>query len=241
MKQQILTLVKNEPLNHSTHRLILRGDLPEIIPGQFVNLLIPGLSLRRPFSVCGIGEDSVTICVKSVGRGSEYLSRAVVGEKFDTLTALGRGFNLDMAGVNPLLIGGGSGAPALYPLCKALRARNLPVTVALGAAAADDLLYEREYKALGVKVITYTLDGSAGETGSPILALTGEYTAVYSCGALGLLEALDRATKLPLEFSMEARMGCGFGACMGCTVNTVSGPKRVCVDGPVFSGGELIW
>ena len=242
MKRGIFTLIENEELAPGMHRLSFSGDGSGIEPGQFAEVSVPGFFLRRPFSVAGFGEERLTLAVRVRGEGTAALDSLEPGSRLDILTCLGRGFDLDMAGERPLLIGGGSGVPALWPLCRSLAARGASVTAALGFGSAAESFYIDDFAALGAAVAVYTADGSMGKRGLVTEAL-GDfgYTSVYACGALEMLRAIDRAAAAPAQFSLEARMGCGFGACMGCTVETVAGAKRVCRDGPVFSGGELIW
>ena len=242
MKKGIFTLIKNEELIPGMHRLTLVGDASGIVPGQFAEVAVPGYFLRRPFSAAGFTEDTLTLAVRVRGEGTAALCAAEPGARLDVLTCLGNGFDLSLAGERPLLIGGGSGVPALYPLCRELVARGARVTAALGFNTAAESFYLYEFASLGAETVLYTADGSLGRRGLAVAALADfEYSSVYACGAVPMLQIIDREAGAPAQFSLEARMGCGFGACMGCTVETVNGPRRVCKDGPVFGRGELIW
>ena len=242
MKKGVFTLIENAELVPGMHRLTFSGDGTGIAPGQFAEVQIPGYFLRRPFSVAGFDEGSLTLAVRVRGEGTAALDALETGARLDILTCLGNGFDLSLAGERPLLIGGGSGAPALWPLCRELMARGAEVTAALGFNTAAESFYLEDFAALGARVEAYTPDGSLGRRGLVTAALEDfEYTSVYACGAVPMLQIIDRDCRTPAQFSLEARMGCGFGACMGCTVETVNGPRRVCKDGPVFGRGELIW
>ena len=244
MNKGIFTVISNEQLIPGVHRLRLRGDTSGVTaPGQFADVLIPGCFLRRPFSVCGAEDGVLPLCVRNSGRGTALLTASAPGTELDILTGLGNGFDLADAGERPLLLGGGTGFPPLHPLCAALLALGAHPMAVLGCPSAGSAPYLDEFRALGVEPLVYTLDGSLGETGLPTQALHSlDYTSVYACGPLPMLSAIDRESESPhVQLSLEARMGCGFGACMGCTVQTISGPRRVCKDGPVFRKGEIIW
>ncbi len=243
MKKGTFTLIKNEALVSDLHRLTFSGDASAVTrPGMFAEVEIPGYFLRRPFSVADASANSLTLAVRIRGEGTAALTGAEIGARFDILTGLGNGFDLECAGLRPLLIGGGSGVPALYMACRELIARGARPTAALGFNSAGESFYVDDFAALGASVALYTADGSLGRRGVVTDALNDyDYTHVYACGAVPMLQIIDREAKTPAQFSLEARMGCGFGACMGCTVETVSGPKRVCKDGPVFRKGELVW
>ena len=242
MKKGEFTLVRNEELVPGMHRLAFSGDAAGIAPGQFAEVSVPGCFLRRPFSVAGFDEGRLTLAVRVRGEGTAGLCAMEPGAKLDVLTCLGNGFDLSTAGARPLLIGGGSGVPALWPLCRALIGAGAEVTAALGFNSAGESFYVNDFVALGAATAVYTADGSMGRRGPVTDALTDfGYSSVYACGAVPMLQIIDREAKAPAQFSLEARMGCGFGACMGCTVETVDGPRRVCKDGPVFRRGELIW
>ncbi len=243
MKQSQFEVISNEALSPMLNRLRLRGDTSAIErPGQFVNVELDGLFLRRPFSVCDRQGDVLTVLVKRVGRGTELICALKPGEALDLLTGLGNGFDLSVSGDRPLLIGGGSGIPPMYMGCKKLIAEGKHPIAALGFNSSRELFYVDELEALGAEVIVLTADGSAGIRGLATDAIDmTEHSFVYACGPLPMLMAIEQRAKTDAQFSLEARMGCGFGACMGCTIETTSGPKRVCKDGPVFRKGEIVW
>ena len=242
MLQASFTLIENNQLTPSVHELKLKGDCSAVTArGQFVQVSVPGSFLRRPFSVCDVDGDVLTLCVRVSGEGTETLCALPVGTKLDLLTGLGNGFDLSDVSPMPLLIGGGSGVGALYALAKALQRKGRLVHAALCFRTAEDVYYVNQFKALGADVTVYTEDGSLGERGDALWALTLPHWDVFACGPLGMLQAIDDAADAPLQMSLEARMGCGFGACMGCTVETEHGPMRVCKDGPVFRGQEILW
>ncbi|MBQ1503808.1 MAG: dihydroorotate dehydrogenase electron transfer subunit [Oscillospiraceae bacterium] len=237
-------MLENIPIADKVYKLTLSGDTGAITaPGQFVNLLIPSLYLRRPISVCDWDEDSLTLIYKVVGEGTRVLSEMAAGMKLDILTGLGNGFS-PLPGVSPLLVGGGVGAPPMYALAKKLRESGLDVTVLLGFGKKTDVFYLEEFASLGVRVLCATMDGSVGTKGTVIDAIRAEspaFDSLYACGPIPMLRALYDFTSCPALFSFEERMGCGFGACMGCTCHTVSGSKRICKDGPVLAREEIVW
>ena len=242
MKQTTYTIASNAPLAPGVYRMRLLGDTAAIAaPGQFVNLRLPGLYLRRPISVCDVEGDALTLIYKVVGRGTDRLSRMAPGETLDALTGLGNGYDLSPAGDRPALIGGGVGVPPLYLLAKKLIERGIRPAVRLGFNTASEVFYEDEFRALGCDVGVSTLDGSRGAKGFVTAILPGDATHVFACGPLPMLRAVYDAAPCDGQFSFEARMGCGFGACMGCTLPTANGYKRVCKDGPVFRKGEIVW
>ena len=242
MKQSGFTIIQNTPLTPSVHELKLRGDCSEITaPGQFVQVSVPGKFLRRPFSVCDCEGDMLTLCIQKAGAGTETLCALQPGEQLDLLTGLGNGFDTRHVTPMPLLIGGGSGVGALYGLAKELCERGKIVTVAMGFRTAEDVYYVNQYQDLGADVYVYTEDGSRGGAGIATDAVGLPHSQLFACGPLGMLEALDAMEELDAQFSLEARMGCGFGACMGCTIDTLQGAKRVCADGPVFPGKAVLW
>ena len=242
MKQVIYTILENTPLTASVYRMALRGDTaPITAPGQFVNLQLNGLYLRRPISVCDVEGDRLTLIYKVVGKGTEQLARMAPGTALDALSGLGNGYDLSCAGERPVLIGGGVGVPPLYLLARRLLDQGKPVVVCLGFNAADEVFYEEEFRALGADVTVTTADGSYGSKGFVTDALPIEYSYFYTCGPEPMLKAVYRATKTDGQFSFEERMGCGFGACMGCSCKTVTGCKRICRDGPVLEKGEILW
>ena len=242
MKKGIFTLVNSEELLPGYRRLTLAGDTGPLRPGQFAEVSVPGYFLRRPFSVADNGEGWLSIAVREAGAGTAALNALAPGAELDVLCGLGNGFDLSSAGSCALLVGGGSGIPALYTACRELIASGVEVRAALGFNTAAQAIYTEEFTALGAHVETYTADGSLGKRGFVTDALAeGGYTLVLACGPVPMLRRVDELALSPAQFSLEARMGCGFGACMGCTVETVRGARRVCKDGPVFRSGELVW
>ena len=242
MKQTNYTIESNAPLTANVHRMALRGDTSMITaPGQFVNLQIDGLYLRRPISVCDAEADRLTLIYKVVGRGTDQLSRMAPGETLDALSGLGNGYDLTAAGERPVLLGGGVGVPPMYLLAKRLIAEGRAVTVCLGFNTADEVFYEDAFRALGCEVRVSTVDGSHGAKGFVTAILPEAPTHYFACGPEPMLKAVFRALDCPGQLSFEARMGCGFGACMGCTCETLTGYKRICRDGPVMRKEELLW
>ncbi len=242
MKQAYLTIEKNEKLTRDVLRMTLTGDVSGVTaPGQFVNIAIDGFYLRRPISVCDKEGGKITLIYKVVGDGTRALSEAKEGTVLDTLTGLGNGYSTEKAGSSPLLIGGGVGIPPLFWLCKELIKNGVTPSVILGFNTADEIFLEDEFRALGVPVTVTTADGSRGVRGFVTDAIGGDHSYFYACGPLPMLRAVAEATSFPGEMSFEERMGCGFGACMGCSVLTKSGPVRVCRDGPVISKEDVIW
>ena len=242
MKQTIFTITKNTALTDNVYLMTLHGDTEEIRCGQFVNIQLDGLFLRRPISVCDVEGDVLTIIYKVVGRGTEKMSEMSVGEKLDVLTGLGNGYNIAKAGENPLLLGGGVGVPPLYLLCKELIAKGKKPTVILGFNTKSEIFYENEFKALGADVIVCTADGSYGVKGFVTDAMAGlEYSYFFTCGPEPMLKAVYKASQTSGQLSFEERMGCGFGACMGCSCKTLTGYKRICKEGPVMRKEEIIW
>lgn len=243
MKKGVFTLAGAEFAAPGLRLLRLRGDTEGAAgPGKFVEASLPGFFLRRPFSVCGVEGDVLTLAVKLAGRGTAALHELPAGAQLEVLTGLGRGFDLARSGGAPLLLGGGSGvAPMLY-LARELAALGTRPAAALGFGTAAECCFEREFRELCSDLRVFTQDGSRGERGLVTQALErGAYSFVYACGPLPMLRAVDEKSAAPGQFSLEARMGCGFGACMGCTVETKNGPRRVCRDGPVFGLGEVRW
>ena len=240
MKQTILTIQGNDCIAKNVYRMQLAGDTEGILPGQFVNIRVQGQFLRRPISVCNIADGILTIIYKVVGIGTEAMSHLPVGTQLDVLTVLGNGYDLSKAGDEPLLVGGGVGVPPMYMLARQLREAGKKVRVILGFNTKDEVFYEEEFRALGCDVTVTTVDGSHGVKGFVTNALDGKQSYYYTCGPLPMIKALLQAAGTNGEVSMEERMGCGFGACMGCTIQTTQGPKRVCKEGPVFPAEELI-
>ena len=243
MKQGIFEIVENTALTESVFKMVLFGDVSDITaPGQFVNIQLDGLFLRRPISVCDLGENTLTIIYKAVGKGTEQMSRMSKGEKLDVLTGLGNGYDLTVAGDRPVLLGGGVGVPPMYLLAKQLLAQGKKVTVILGFNTESELFYEKEFAALGADVIVTTVDGSKGIKGFVTDALkTLDYTYFYTCGPEPMLKAVYKASATSGQMSFEKRMGCGFGACMGCSCKTLTGYKRICKEGPVMRKEEILW
>ena len=240
MKQLTFEIKSNEQIAKNVYRMQLGGDTTGILPGQFVNIRVQGQFLRRPISVCNIADGILIIIYKVVGVGTEVMSHLPVGTQLDVLTVLGNGYDLSKAGNAPLLVGGGVGVPPMYMLARQLREAGKAVRVILGFNTKDEVFYEEEFRALGCDVTVTTVDGSHGVKGFVTNALDGKQSYYYTCGPLPMIKALLQAAGTNGEVSMEERMGCGFGACMGCTIQTTQGPKRVCKEGPVFPASELI-
>lgn len=243
MKQVFLTIKENIALTDSVYKMVLSGDTSGVTNcGQFVNIKLDGLFLRRPISVCDCEDGQLTLVYKVVGRGTEQMSRMNAGEILDVLVGLGNGYDTTVSGDAPLLIGGGVGVPPMYMLCKKLIAEGKNPTVILGFNRADEIFYENEFKALGARVIVSTVDGSYGIRGFVTDAFANvEYSYFYTCGPEPMLKAVYRASNTSGQFSFEERMGCGFGACMGCSCKTVTGYKRICKEGPVLGKEEILW
>ena len=243
MKQSIFEIKENRALTDSVYLMRLLGDTSDITaPGQFVNVKLDGFFLRRPISVCDSENGILTLIYKVVGHGTEYMSRLSVGDKLDILTGLGNGYDLSSAGDAPLLVGGGVGVPPLYKLARELTKMGKSVTVILGFNTKNEVFYKDEFEALGAKVIVATVDGSEGVRGFVTDAMKGlDYSYFYSCGPEPMLKALYKASQTDGEMSFEERMGCGFGACMGCSCKTVTGNKRICKEGPVLKKEDIIW
>lgn len=243
MKRGMFTVSANQQLAPATFRMTLTGDTSAITaPGQFVNIALTSKFLRRPISVCDWGEGSLTIIYKVVGQGTEQMSRMVPGETLDLLTGLGNGYDLDKSGDKPLLIGGGAGVPPLYALAKHLLAQGKHPQVILGFNQGQECFLVQEFQDLGVPVTVATADGSRGVKGFVTDAMPADgYTYLYTCGPEAMLRAIDGKAATSGQFSFEERMGCGFGACMGCTCKTKYGYKRICREGPVLEREEIIW
>ena len=243
MKQSFFKIIENTQLTATVYKMKLSGDVSEITsPGQFVNIKIDGLYLRRPISVCDSENGVLTLIYKVVGKGTEKMAEMEAGTELDILTGLGNGYNTELSGDKPLLVGGGVGVPPLYMLAKKLIAEGKKVTVILGFNTKDEIFCEEDFKELGADVIVATADGSYGVKGFVTDALNGvEYTYFYTCGPEPMLKALYKATATSGQFSFEERMGCGFGACMGCSCKTITGYKRICKDGPVLEKEEILW
>lgn len=242
MKQSIFEISSNEKLTGNVYKMVLLGDTSDITEcGQFINIKIDGLYLRRPVSVCDCDGKSVTVIYKVVGKGTEKMSEMSVGEKLDILTGLGNGYDLSLSGDKPLLLGGGVGVPPLYMLAKRLINQGKEVSVVLGFNTESEVFYEKEFKKLGCHITVTTVDGSYGIKGFVTDAYPGKYTYFYACGPEPMLKSVYKTTVTEGQMSFEERMGCGFGACMGCSCKTITGYKRICKDGPVMKKEEILW
>ena len=242
MKEVIFTIRENVALTDSVYKMVMEGDTSAIgASGQFVNIKLDGQYLRRPISICDYDDGILTIIYKVVGTGTEQMSAMKASDKLNILVGLGNGYDTSLSGDDPVLVGGGVGVPPLYKLCKALKAEGKRVSVILGFNTASEIFYKEEFEKIADKVIITTVDGSCGVKGFVTNALDESYTYVYSCGPFPMLKALAAATECSGQYSLEERMGCGFGACMGCSCKTMLGNKRVCKDGPVFVKEEIIW
>jgi dihydroorotate dehydrogenase electron transfer subunit len=243
MYQGWYEIISNKALTDTVYRMELAGDTSAITkPGQFVNIKLEGQFLRRPISICDWDENSITLIYKVVGVGTRQMSRMEPGKKLDLLVGLGNGFDMSKSGDKPLLIGGGVGVPPMYGLCKRLIAVGKPVTMIMGFNTAAEILYADEFRALGADVIIATADGSVGVKGFVTNAMDGvDYSYFYTCGPEPMLKAIDKVATTSGQLSFEERMGCGFGACMGCSCKTKYGNKRICKDGPVLEREEIIW
>ena len=244
MKEVNLQIVSQTRLARDVYRMVLSGDTTAVTAaGQFINIKLDGLYLRRPISVCDWEPEELTIIYKVVGKGTAQMAALPDGTVLSVLTGLGNGYDLSKSGDKPLLIGGGVGVPPLYLAAKLLRREGKTVTVVLGFNTADDVFYADEFRALGVRTLVTTVDGSFGARGfvTDALSEAGDYSYVYTCGPEPMLKAVYNAMETDGQFSFEERMGCGFGACMGCTCKTKYGSKRICTDGPVLEKEEIVW
>ena len=243
MKQAFFTVEENKNIAEKVYKMILSGDTSAVTnSGQFINIKLDGFYLRRPISVCDYDEKTVTIIYKVVGAGTEKMSRIQKGEKLDILTGLGNGYDLEKSGNTPLLIGGGVGVPPMYNLCKRLIAQNKKVSVILGFNSHADVFYEEEFRNLGAEVYVTTADGSYGQKGFVTDAMKSlSYSYFYACGPEMMLKNVQKTANTSGQMSFEDRMGCGFGACMGCSCKTLAGNKRICKDGPVMETEEILW
>lgn len=241
MKQSLFEILENIPLTSTVYKMVLKGDTSDITAsGQFVNIKLDGLFLRRPISVCDVVDDKLIIIYKVVGKGTKQMSLMKEGT-LDILTGLGNGYDLSKAGDNPMLLGGGVGVPPMYMLCRQLIEMGRKVTVVLGFNTKDEIFYEEEFKKLGAEVFVTTVDGSYGKKGFVTDEMDREYSYFYTCGPEPMLKAIYKKSVTSGQFSFEERMGCGFGACMGCSCKTVTGYKRICKDGPVLEKEEILW
>ena len=243
MRESIFRIIDNAPLTETVYKMKLRGDVSDITSsGQFVNIKLDGLYLRRPISVCDSEDGVLTLIYKVVGKGTEQMSEMTAGEELNILTGLGNGYDLSLAGDKPLLLGGGVGVPPLYMLAKKLIAEGKRVSVVLGFNTKDEVFCEEDFKALGAEVFVTTVDGSYGIKGFVTDAMKEiDYTYFYTCGPEPMLKAIYKVSATSGQFSFEERMGCGFGACMGCSCKTITGYKRICKDGPVLKKEEILW
>lgn len=244
MIQGIYTVLSNEKIADSVYLMKLDGDTSAFTaPGQFLNIKLDGLFLRRPISVCDYDESIVTIIYKVVGKGTEQMAEMTSGARLDILTGLGNGFDTETSGDTPLLIGGGVGVPPMYGLCKKLVSDGKKPSVILGFNKASEVFYKEEFEKLGVNVYIATADGSVGTKGFVTDVMKDlDYTYFYTCGPMPMFKAIEKIAKTSGQFSFEERMGCGFGACMGCSCKTITGGyKRICKDGPVMKREEILW
>ena len=245
MKQTVFEIVTNRPLTESVYEMTLKGDTSAITrPGQFVELSLEGYFLRRPISVCNYEEGTLTLIYKVVGKGTAQMATLAAGTQIDTLTGLGNGFDTSVKHNHALLVGGGVGVPPLYRLARNLVAEGKKVSVVLGFNTAAEIFYREQFEALGAEVVVATADGSVGVKGfvTDAIAQSGiDADYFFYCGPLLMLRALTNALTIPGQISLEERMGCGFGICMGCSIQTVSGANRVCKEGPVFRKEEILW
>ena len=241
MKQGIFTIVSNEALTDVVYKMVLEGDTSAITNcGQFVDLRLPEKYLRRPISVCDYDETTLTLIYKVVGGGTEIMSTLPVGTKLDVLTGLGNGYDTSLSGDRPVLVGGGVGVPPMFNLCKKLIAQGKHPQVVLGFNAASEIFLAKDFRELGADVYIATADGSVGTRGFVTDVIQRlDYTFFYSCGPMPMFKAMEKVMTTSGQYSFEERMGCGFGACMGCTIEVKSGYKRVCKDGPVFFREEV--
>lgn len=242
-KCEFLTVLDNVKLSSNVYKMYLCGDISAITaPGQFVNIKLDGAFLRRPISVCDVNGNVLTIVYKVVGSGTKKMSSLSRGDRLDTIIGLGNGYDISKAGVHPLLIGGGVGVPPLFYLARHLIANGAKPTIVLGFNTADDAILYEEFAALGLEVILATADGSLGSRGFVTDVMpNADYTYVFTCGPEQMLKAIYNKTDVSGQYSFEERMGCGFGACMGCTCKTKYGHKRICKDGPVLEKEEIVW
>ncbi len=243
MRESIFKIIDNTPLTKTVYKMKLQGDVSDITSsGQFVNIKLDGLYLRRPISVCDSEEGVLTLIYKVVGKGTEQMAKMTAGEELNILTGLGNGYDISLSGDKPLLLGGGVGVPPLYMLAKKLIAEGKKVSVVLGFNTKEEVFCEEDFKALGADVFVTTVDGSYGIKGFVTDAMKDiDYSYFYTCGPEPMLKAIFKASATSGQFSFEERMGCGFGACMGCSCKTVTGYKRICKDGPVLKKEEILW
>ena len=242
MQKSMFEIVSNGALTENVYKMVLKGDTsPITAPGQFVNIALSGLYLRRPISVCDVQGDELTIIYKAVGKGTRQMAQMTEGQ-LELLTGLGNGYDLSKSGDAPVLLGGGVGVPPMYLLAKELVKMGKNVRVILGFNTKSEVFYQEEFKDLGCEVTVTTVDGSYGLRGFVTDALKEtDYSYFYTCGPEPMLKAVYRASKTSGQMSFEKRMGCGFGACMGCSCKTITGYKRICKEGPVMEKEEILW
>lgn len=243
MKQTIFTIESNAKIAKDVFLMVLSGDTSDITrPGQFVNIKLDGFFLRRPISVCDYSDNSLTLIYKVVGGGTEKMSAMANGEKLDILTGLGNGFDVAKSGQKPLLIGGGVGVPPMYNLAKKLIAEGKEVSVIIGFNTKEEVFFQKEFEDIGAKTYVATADGSLGTKGFVTDVMKDvDYDYFYTCGPEPMFRAIEGIAQTSGQYSFEERMGCGFGACMGCSCKTKYGNKRICKDGPVLEREEIIW
>ncbi len=243
MKQSIFTVISNTALTDSVCKMVLSGDTSAITaPGQFVNIQLEGKFLRRPISVCDYDSQTLTLIYKVVGHGTAQMAAMKSGQTLDILTGLGNGYDLTLSGDKPVLLGGGVGVPPMFHLAKKLLEQGKKVSVILGFNTYSEVFYAKEFQDLGCNVTVTTADGSLGVQGFVTTPLESmDYSYFYACGPEPMLKAVYKASKTSGQMSFEERMGCGFGACMGCSCKTLTGYKRICKDGPVMQKEEILW
>ncbi|MGN0548045.1 MAG: dihydroorotate dehydrogenase electron transfer subunit [Acutalibacteraceae bacterium] len=243
MTQGLMKITENKLIAERTYYMTLEGDTSAITaPGQFVNIKLDGFYLRRPISVCDCEDGKLTIIYKVVGNGTEKMSELSAGEELDILCGLGNGYDTSKSGGSPVLIGGGVGVPPMYMLCKKLISEGKNVSVILGFNSEKEIFGVEEFEATGAKVYVATVDGSVGTKGFVTDVLKDiDYSYFYTCGPMSMFKAIEGIAKTSGQYSFEERMGCGFGACMGCSCKTKYGNKRICKDGPVLEREEIVW
>ena len=242
MKDSLFEIITNKKIAKNTYEMVLSGDTSDITnSGQFVNIKLDGFYLRRPISVCNLEGDRLTLIYKVVGEGTEAMAKMEKGVKLLVLTGLGNGYDLTRSGDSPLLIGGGAGVPPMFLLARRLIAEGKKPRAILGFGSADEVFYKEEFEKIGVPVTVTTVDGTEGVKGFVTDAMEDGYTYFYTCGPEPMLKAVYDKSETSGQFSFEERMGCGFGACMGCSCKTKYGNKRICREGPVLVKEEIIW
>lgn len=243
MNQVMMKITDNKKIAEKTYFMSLEGDTSAITkPGQFINIKLDGFFLRRPISVCDCENGKLSIIYKVVGNGTKEMSELPIGAELDILSGLGNGYDTSKSGDCPVLIGGGVGVPPMYLLCKKLVSEGKKATVILGFNSEKEVFGVDEFKATGAEVYVTTVDGSVGTKGFVTDVLKNlDYTYFYTCGPMPMFKAIESIAKTSGQYSFEERMGCGFGACMGCTCKTKYDNKRICKDGPVLEREEIVW